>query len=88
MDGRSETVAPADGTSSIERLWAVALSKSMRGRGLPAMIWTDGFAAERVIGAWIAFHNTERPHSALDGRTPAGSHSDRAGPTATKSVQH
>ena len=32
---------------------------------------TDGFAAERVIGAWIAFYNTARPHSALDGQTPA-----------------
>ena len=32
---------------------------------------TDGFKAERVIGAWIDFYNTERPHSALGGRTPA-----------------
>ena len=30
-----------------------------------------GFKAERVIGEWIDFHNTERPHSALDGQTPA-----------------
>jgi hypothetical protein len=30
----------------------------------------DGFAAERVIGEWIDFYNTERPHSALAGRTP------------------
>jgi putative transposase len=27
----------------------------------------DGFAAERVIGEWIDFYNTERPHSALAG---------------------
>ena len=32
---------------------------------------TDGFKAERVIGEWIYFYNTERPHSALDGQTPA-----------------
>ncbi len=32
---------------------------------------TDGFKAERVIGDWIDFYNTERPHSALAGRTPA-----------------
>ena len=32
---------------------------------------TDGFAAERVIGEWIDFYNTERPHSSLDGQTPA-----------------
>ena len=30
---------------------------------------SDGFAAGRVIGAWIDFYNTERPHSALDGAT-------------------
>lgn len=32
---------------------------------------TDGFKAERVIGDWIEFYNTERPHSALGGQTPA-----------------
>ena len=32
---------------------------------------TDGFKAERVIGEWIGFYNTERPHSALGGQTPA-----------------
>ena len=32
---------------------------------------TDGFAAARAIGTWMAFYNTERPHSALAGQTPA-----------------
>ncbi len=32
---------------------------------------TDGFKAERVVGEWIGFYNTVRPHSALAGRTPA-----------------
>ena len=32
---------------------------------------TDGFAATRVIREWIDFYNTERPHSALAGATPA-----------------
>ena len=36
---------------------------------------TDGLAAERLIGEWIEFHNTERPHSALDGQTPAEAYS-------------
>ena len=31
----------------------------------------DGFEARRVIGEWIDFYNTERPHSALGGKTPA-----------------
>ena len=31
---------------------------------------TDGFAVERVIGAWMRFYSHERPHSALGGRTP------------------
>ena len=38
--------------------------------GLPHEL-TDGFAAERVIGEWIDFYNTERPHSSLGGQTPA-----------------
>jgi hypothetical protein len=32
---------------------------------------TDGFVAQRVIGDWIDFYNTGRPHSALAGQTPA-----------------
>ena len=31
---------------------------------------TDGIMAERVIIEWITFHNTDRPHTALDTRTP------------------
>ena len=30
----------------------------------------DGFEARRLIDEWIGFYNTERPHSALDGKTP------------------
>ncbi len=32
---------------------------------------TDGFKAEQVIGEWIGFYNTERPHSSLNGQAPA-----------------
>ena len=32
---------------------------------------TDGFTAERIIGEWIGFYTTVRPHSALADRTPA-----------------
>ncbi len=31
----------------------------------------DDVLARRVIGEWIGFYNTQRPHSALGGRTPA-----------------
>ncbi len=37
---------------------------------------TDGFKAERVIGNWITFYNTERPHTALAGQTPAEAYAD------------
>jgi putative transposase len=50
----------------IERLW-----RSLKYEAVYLHEMTDGFAAERVIGEWIGFYNTERPHSALDGRTPA-----------------
>ena len=30
----------------------------------------DGFQAKRVIKDWIGFYNSERPHTALDKRSP------------------
>ena len=35
---------------------------------------THGFVVERVIGEWFNFHNTARPHSSLDGQTPAATY--------------
>ncbi len=59
-----------DGSSSvIERLW-----RSLEYEAVHRHELTDGFKAERVIGAWLDVHNTERPHSALAGRTPAEAH--------------
>jgi putative transposase len=76
----------------IERLW-----RSLKYEAVYLHEMTDGFAAERVIGEWIAFYNTERPHSALDGRTPAEAYSagrpvdmmDKAGalPTSPQAQQ-
>ena len=57
----------------IERLW-----RSLKYEAVYLHEMTDGFAAERVIGEWIAFYNIERPHSALDGRTPAEAYLSRA----------
>jgi len=50
----------------IERLW-----RSIKYEAVYLHELTDGFKAERVIGTWINFYNTERPHSALADRTPA-----------------
>ena len=38
--------------------------------------WETGTQARRGIGAWIDCYNTERPHSALDGRTPEEAYKD------------
>ncbi len=56
-----------DGSSSvIERLW-----RSLKYEAVYLHDLTDGFRAERIIGEWIDFDNTVRPHSALAGSTPA-----------------
>ena len=62
MDGRGRCMD----NIFIERLW-----RSLKYEAVYLHELTDGFTAERVIGAWIDFYNTERPHSALDGQTPA-----------------
>ncbi len=62
MDGRGRCMD----NIFIERLW-----RSLKYEAVYLHELTDGFKAERVIGEWIGFYNTERPHSALAGRTPA-----------------
>ena len=62
MDGRGRYMD----NIFIERLW-----RSLKYEAVYLHELTDGFKAERVIGDWIDFYNTERPHSALAGRTPA-----------------
>ncbi len=62
MDGRGRCMD----NIFIERLW-----RSLKYEAVYLHDLTDGFHAERVIGEWIDFYNTERPHSALGGRTPA-----------------
>jgi putative transposase len=88
MDGRGRCLDNV----FIERLW-----RSLKYEAVYLHEMTDGFAAERVIGEWIEFYNTERPHSALDGRTPADAYStgrpvdmmDKAGalPTSPQAQQ-
>jgi putative transposase len=62
MDGRGRCMD----NIFIERLW-----RSLKYEAVYLHELSDGFVAERVIGEWIGFYNTERPHSALGGRTPA-----------------
>ena len=66
MDGRGRCMD----NIFIERLW-----RSLKYEAVYLHEMTDGFAAERVIGTWIDFYNTERPHSALDGATPTDAYS-------------
>ena len=50
----------------IERLW-----RSLKYEAVYLHELSDGFQAQRVIARWMEFYNTQRPHSALDGSTPA-----------------
>jgi putative transposase len=67
MDGRGRYMD----NIFIERLW-----RSLKYEAVYLHELTDGFKAERVIGDWISFYNTERPHSALAGRTPLEAYRD------------
>jgi putative transposase len=67
MDGRGRCMD----NIFIERLW-----RSLKYEAVYLHELIDGFQAERIIGAWIDFYNTERPHSALGARTPAEAYRD------------
>ena len=62
MDGRGRYMD----NIFIERLW-----RSLKYEAVYLHELSDGFVARRVIGDWMDFYNGERPHSALDGQTPA-----------------
>jgi putative transposase len=62
MDGRGRCMD----NIFIERLW-----RSLKYEAVYLHELVDGFVARRVIGGWIDFYNSERPHSALGGQTPA-----------------
>lgn len=61
MDGRGRYLD----NIFIERLW-----RSLKQEAVYLEELTDGFQAHRVIRNWMAFYNTERPHSSLERRTP------------------
>ena len=62
MDGRGRCMD----NIFIERVW-----RSLKYEAVYLHERSDGFQAQRVIARWIAFYNTERPHSALADSTPA-----------------
>ena len=62
MDGRGRCMD----NIFIERLW-----RSLKYEAGYLHELADGLKARRGIGEWIGFYTTERPHSALGGRTPA-----------------
>ena len=68
MDGRGRYMD----NIFIERLW-----RSLKYEAVYLHELTDGFRAEQVIDEWIKFYNTERPHSALAGQTPAEAYGAR-----------
>ena len=58
MDGTGRCM----GNIFIERLW-----RSLKYEAIYLHEIADGFTARRVIGEWIGFYNSRRPHSALGG---------------------
>ncbi|WP_299590146.1 integrase core domain-containing protein [uncultured Tateyamaria sp.] len=61
MDGRGRYLD----NIFIERLW-----RSLKQEAIYLEEINYGFQARRVIKDWIAFYNTERPHSALERLAP------------------
>jgi len=61
MDGRGRYLD----NIFIERLW-----RSLTQEAVYLHEIIDGFQAKRIIDNWIGFYNSERPHTALDKRTP------------------
>ena len=53
----------------IERLW-----RSLKYECVYLQAFADFREARDGIGAWMRYYNGERPHSALDGQTPAEAH--------------
>ena len=61
MDGRGRYLD----NIFIERLW-----RSLKQDAVYLHEINDGFQAKRIIDDWIGFYNSQRPHTALDKRTP------------------
>jgi len=62
MDGRGRCME----NIFIERLW-----RSLKYEALYLHEISDGFQVQRLFSSWFAFYHRARPHSALEGSTPA-----------------
>jgi putative transposase len=62
MDGRGRFLD----NIFIERLW-----RSLKYEAVYLHELANGLEARRVIGEWMTFYSLERPHSSLEGKTPA-----------------
>ena len=65
MDGRGRWMDNV----FIERLW-----RSVKYECIYLHAFETGSEARAGIGKWVDYYNTERPHSALRGRTPSEAH--------------
>lgn len=65
MDGRGRWMDNV----FIERLW-----RSMKYECVYLHAFETGSEARAGLGRWITYYNTDRPHSALGGKTPAEAH--------------
>jgi putative transposase len=61
MDGRGRY---------LDNIFIERLSRSLKQEAVYLHELQDGFQAKRVIKDWISFYNSERPHTALEKRTP------------------
>ena len=67
MDGRGRC---------LDNVFIKPLWRSLKYEAVNLHELVDGFAAERMIAAWMTFYNHERPHSDLRGRTPAAAYGE------------
>jgi putative transposase len=62
--------------------WITTLTKANIKISMPPSVCmheiTDGFKAKQIIDNWLGFYNSERPHTALDKRTPDTAYFDQA----------
>ena len=70
MDGRGRW---------LDNVFIERLRRSLKYECVYLHAFETGSEARAGIGRWITYYNTERPHSALGGKTPCEAHSGTAG---------